>query len=178
MTAHNGFMSIDAIDIITDAFERVLEGLPTALQGLDRDQLLWRPGPQANHIAWLSWHIDRCIDTQLAPLDGHQQVWSQGWRERFALPYPPEAMGYGQSPADVGDFTVSDPELLIGYHRSVSALVHEVLNAERGKDLARVVDERWDPPVTAAVRLVSVVDDASQHLGQLAYVKGLVTTAR
>ena len=36
-----------------------------------------------------------------------------------------------------------------------------------------MVDERWDPPVTAAVRLVSVVDDAVKHLGQAEYVLGL-----
>ena len=37
----------------------------------------------------------------------------------------------------------------------------------------RVVDERFDPPVTAAVRLVSVIGDASAHLGQIGYVRGL-----
>ena len=41
-------------------------------------------------------------------------------------------------------------------------------------DLDRVVDERWDPPVTLAVRLVSVVDDDAQHVGQAAYVRGLL----
>jgi hypothetical protein len=41
-------------------------------------------------------------------------------------------------------------------------------------DYDRVVDERWDPPVTLAVRLLSVLDDAMQHVGQAAYVRGLV----
>jgi hypothetical protein len=40
-------------------------------------------------------------------------------------------------------------------------------------DLDRVVDKRWDPPVTLGVRLVSVVDDDAQHVGQAAYVRGL-----
>lgn len=167
---------MDAIDVLTDAFDRGLSRLPGLLDGLGPEQLLWRPGPNANHIAWLSWHIDRCIDAQVAPLDDRQQVWDEGWRERFALPYPPQAMGYGQSSADVAAFKVADPELLLGYHHGVGALVHEVLGAEWGKDLSRIVDRRWDPPVTAAVRLVSVVDDVSQHLGQLAYVKGLLTS--
>ena len=38
------------------------------------------------------------------------------------------------------------------------------------EELARVVDTRWDPPVTVSVRLVSVIGDALQHLGQAAYV--------
>ena len=40
--------------------------------------------------------------------------------------------------------------------------------------LDRVVDERWDPPVRLGVRLVSVVGDLTQHLGQAAYVRGLL----
>ena len=40
-------------------------------------------------------------------------------------------------------------------------------------ELDRIVDTRWDPPVTAAVRLVSVIGDTMQHLGQAAYVRGL-----
>jgi hypothetical protein len=40
-------------------------------------------------------------------------------------------------------------------------------------DFARIVDRRWDPPVTAAVRLVSVVNDITQPLGQIAYLRGL-----
>jgi hypothetical protein len=40
-------------------------------------------------------------------------------------------------------------------------------------DLARIVDERWDPPVTASARLISVVDDCAQHLGQAAYIRGI-----
>ena len=43
------------------------------------------------------------------------------------------------------------------------------------EDLDRIVDERWDPPVTLGVRLVSVVSDDLQHAGQAAYVRGLVT---
>ena len=40
-------------------------------------------------------------------------------------------------------------------------------------DLDRVVDERWDPPVTLAVRLVSVLADGLEHAGQAAYIRGV-----
>ena len=41
-------------------------------------------------------------------------------------------------------------------------------------DLDRVVDRRWDPPVTLGVRLVSIADDSLQHAGQAAYLRGLL----
>jgi hypothetical protein len=42
-------------------------------------------------------------------------------------------------------------------------------------DLARTVDDRWDPPVTLGVRLVSIADDSLQHVGQAAYLRGLLS---
>jgi len=41
-------------------------------------------------------------------------------------------------------------------------------------DLDRIVDERWDPPVTLGVRLVSVITDGLQHAGQAACIRGIL----
>jgi hypothetical protein len=46
-----------------------------------------------------------------------------------------------------------------------------------GDDLDRVVDRRFDPPVTLAVRLVSVVSDDLQHVGQAALLRGIADRA-
>ena len=73
---------------------------------------------------------------------------------------------------------LTDPGLLTGYHEAVHALTRSVLGGLSDDDLSRVVDERWDPPVTAAVRLVSVVNDIGQHVGQAAYVRGLIERRR
>ena len=40
------------------------------------------------------------------------------------------------------------------------------------------MDERWDPPVTASARLVSVLGDTLQHLGQSAFVMGVAERRR
>ena len=37
-----------------------------------------------------------------------------------------------------------------------------------------IVDDSWDPPVTRAVRLASVIDDAAQHSGQAVYTRRLL----
>jgi hypothetical protein len=42
-------------------------------------------------------------------------------------------------------------------------------------DLDRIVDRRWDPPVTLGVRLVSIIDDEIQHSGQAAYARGMIS---
>jgi hypothetical protein len=162
-----------ANDILRDGFERVHELVPTVVDGLDAEELLWRPDSEANHIAWLVWHLTRVQDDHLAGVGGGDQVYtSAGWDDRFGLPYDSATIGYGQSSAEVGAFVLPDPAYLTGYHQDVHAMTLSVLSEV--DDLERVVDRSFDPPVTVAVRLVSVLNDVAQHVGQAAYVRGLL----
>lgn len=164
-----------AREILLDAFDRVHELVPTIIHGLAVDELLWRPDGSANSLGWLVWHLTRVQDDHLAGVGATEQVYlAEGWSTRFALPYDDRSIGYGHSAAEVGAFRLEDPELLISYHAAVHALTRRVVEELSPADYDRVVDDRWDPPVTAAVRLVSVVGDTLQHLGQAAYVRGLV----
>ena len=56
---------------------------------------------------------------------------------------------------------------------AVDRRTQELLATLTPDDLSRVVDRRWDPPVTMGVRLVSIADDSLQHVGQAAYLRGL-----
>jgi len=160
-------------DILTDSFTRVGDGVARLLDGLDDDALVWRPDQRANTMAWLVWHIGRGTDAQIAEVADGEEVWaSGGWAGRFALPFEEAATGYGQSADQVGQVRVPGA-LLQGYVEATQERALAYLATLDDDDLDRVVDERWDPPVTLGVRLVSVVGDATQHLGQAAYVKGL-----
>lgn len=164
-----------ATDILIDAVERVHEELPGLLEGLDTAALTWRPDPDANPVGWLAWHLTRVQDDHLADVGNTEQVWtSQGFAQRFDLPYDRGAIGYGQSSQDVGAFTVPDATPLVDYHEQVHALTQQVLRRLTAQDYSRIVDRAWDPPVTAVVRLVSVVNDVTQHLGQIAYLRGMI----
>jgi hypothetical protein len=160
-------------DILTDSLTRVGDGVARLLDGLDDDAIAWRPDPRANTVAWLVWHIGRGVDAQVADVAGTEEVWgSGGWADRFALPFDEGATGYGQSAEDVGRVRVP-AALLRGYVDATQAAALAYVATLTDGDLDEVVDERWDPPVTLGVRLVSVVGDATQHLGQASYVKGL-----
>jgi hypothetical protein len=144
------------------------------VDGLTVEQLAYRPAPEANSIAWLVWHLTRIEDDHVAHLADREQAWTRdGWHERFGLPFDPRATGYGQSADDVARVRVA-ADLLAGYQDAVHADCVRYLATVDAAELDRVVDTRWDPPVTAGVRLVSVVGDADQHVGQAAFVRGLV----
>jgi hypothetical protein len=162
-------------ELLTDAFGRIREVVHGVLDGLDPEGVTARIDPEANSIGWLVWHLTRVQDDHVAGVAGTEQRWTAGgWRERFGLPYDDDAIGYGQSSDEVGAFAVSDAELLTGYLDDVTAATLAYVGELPESELPRVVDDRWDPPVTLAVRLVSVVSDDLQHAGQAAYVRGLL----
>ncbi|MET0132458.1 MAG: DUF664 domain-containing protein [Kibdelosporangium sp.] len=161
-------------ELLADAFGRVHEVVHDVVAGLEQDQLAYRVDGRSNSIAWLVWHLTRVQDDHVADAAGLPEVWTeQGWAGRFALPFDDADTGYGHSSADVGRVQVS-AELLAGYHDAVYEQTIEYVKSLEDKDLARVVDESWDPPVTLAVRLISVIDDDMQHAGQASFVRGLI----
>lgn len=163
-----------ANELLLDAFQRVRESVHGVVEGLSADQLAFRIDGRSNSIAWLVWHLARVEDGHIADLVGSEHLWTTGgWYERFGLPFGPEATGYGQSGEEVAGVRASG-ELLLGYHDAAHEQTVGYLEGLSEDDLDRVVDERWDPPVTLAVRLVSVVNDATQHAGQAGYVRGLL----
>jgi hypothetical protein len=164
---------MDVSELLTDALDRVREQVPQVLRGLDDEALAWRPEPSSNSIAWLVWHLTRIQDDHVAGVAGEEQAWtSAGWYDRFGLPFPPEEHGFGHSPEEVGQVRASE-QLLAGYHADVAARSAAYVGSLTPADLDRVVDTRWDPPVTLGIRLVSVVGEVHAHTGQAAYVRGL-----
>ncbi|HEX6342444.1 mycothiol transferase [Umezawaea sp.] len=163
--------------LLVDALERVREVVHQVADGLTADQLAHRVGGTANSIAWLLWHLTRVQDDHVAAVAGTEQVWTaQGWARKFDLPLDDADIGYGHGSDEVASVRVGSAELLLGYHDAVHRVSADYVRGLADADFARVVDERWDPPVTLAVRLVSVVSDDLQHAGQAAFVRGLLGT--
>ncbi|WP_128378243.1 mycothiol transferase [Streptomyces cavernae] len=164
-----------AKDILTDAFGRIQEEVHAVVDGLTADELAARPAPDTNSVAWLVWHLTRIQDDHVADASGQEQVWlADGWEKRFGLGLSRRDTGYGHSSAKVAKVRVDSGEPLLGYYDAVHEQTLVFLRGLTAKDLERVVDERWEPPVTLGVRLVSVLADDLQHVGQAAYVRGLL----
>ena len=162
-------------ELLADAFGRVHESVHAAVSGLTLEQLHRRLDDDANPVGWLLWHLARVQDDHVADVAGLEQVWtSQGFDAAFGSPYPASAVGYGQSSHEVGKLTVPSVETLLAYHDAVHEFTLGYVAGLTDEDFDRVVDTRWDPPVTLGVRLVSVVNDTLQHVGQAAYVRGIL----
>ncbi|MFE3609826.1 mycothiol transferase [Streptomyces goshikiensis] len=164
-----------ATEVLADAYGRVREAVHEAVGGLTAEELGARVDPAANSIAWLVWHLTRIQDDHVADAAGWEQVWdAQGWMKRLGLSLPAGATGYGHNATQAGAVRIEAGELLLEYHDAVYERTLHFLRGLSAADLDRVIDTRWDPPVTLGVRLISVISDDLQHVGQAAYVRGLL----
>ncbi|GIJ55923.1 mycothiol transferase [Virgisporangium aurantiacum] len=162
-------------DLLLDGFGRLPDLVRSAVEDLDPDDLRWAPGPAANPIGWLVWHLTRVQDSHLAEVVGSRQVYLEGaWSKRFGLEPDPEETGYDHTIEQVHTVHPESADALVEYFDAVHEKTVTFLRGLTPADLDRIVDERWDPPVTLGVRLISVLDDDLEHVGQAAYVRGLL----
>jgi hypothetical protein len=165
---------VTSSDLLVEAFGRIPDLVHGATDGLTPDQLTARLDSEANSIAWLVWHLSRIADDHVADVAGSRQVWtSAGWAQRWGLPFDVADTGYGHSAEQVAAVT-GDAEMLRGYFDAVHEMTLRFVRSVTDSDLDRIVDERWDPPVTLGVRLVSVVGHSFEQVGQAAYLRGIL----
>ncbi len=165
---------MDTGALLSDAVGRVGEGVHEVLDGLSDAHLVDRLDGRTNSIAWLVWHIARVQDDHVAGVAETEQRWvADGWAERFALDLPVSDHGYGHTDEQVG-LVVAPAATLAGYYDAVEATTKAYVSQLSASDLDEVVDTRWDPPVTLGVRLVSVIDDGARHVGQAAFLRGVL----
>jgi len=164
-------------DAFIELFDRVDEHVHTVVDGLTAADLVWSPAPGANSIGWLVWHLTRVQDDHVADLIDDEQLWTTGpWAPQFGLAAERGNTGYGHTADESAAVRPASAEVLVSYYDAVAARTKALLERLTAEALDRVVDERWDPPVTLGVRLVSIADDDIQHAGQAAYVRGLLST--
>jgi uncharacterized damage-inducible protein DinB len=161
-------------ELLTDAFERIREDVHAAVEGLSPERLAFRIDAEANSIGWLAWHLTRVQDDHIAHVAGVPQVWTtSGWAKRLGLEALGDGVGYGHRSDQVAQVRVEAAPIL-EYFDEVHEATLRFVSGITDSDLDRVVDERWDPPVTLGARVVSVISDDLQHVGQAAYVRGIV----
>ena len=166
---------MDSRDVLLELYGRIPPLVASAVDGLSADELARSPEPGANTIGWLTWHLARVQDSHVSELLDTDQIWVDGdWAARVGVEPDPHNTGYGHDRAEMEAIRPDGPEVLIEYLDAVDARTRAMLSSLDDGALDRIVDRHWDPPVTMGVRLVSIADDSLQHVGQAAYVRGML----
>lgn len=163
-------------ELITDGYGRILQVLEKALDGLTPEDLNQQSHRDCNSMGWLTWPLTRVQDDHISDLMGEEQLWKKDeWHARFNRAPDRKDIGFGHSSEDVAAFKSPGVETLLQYHRAVLERTKRYISNLSMADLDRELDEPWYQPLpTVGVRLVSVMSDCLQHVGQVSYVRGLL----
>lgn len=165
-------------ELLTDAFGRIRETVVNTLDAMTPAQLTHRVDSDANPVGWLIWHLTRIQDDHIAGAFGVPQVWETGaWAGRLGLPEDTMETGYGHTSAHVASVAravSASPSRLLEYHDATYEQTLKQVSELTDGDLSRVIDTSWTPAVTLGVRLVSVINDDMQHVGQAAFIRGIL----
>ena len=163
--------------LIMDLFLRISQELEKVLEGLTVDDLNQRPTPDCNSIGWLAWHLTRSHDRNITELAAEEQVWIKDkWYTKFNRVPDPADTGFGHSSENVAAFRSPERRILLEYHRAVVKQIERYRSSTLSEsDLEREV---YSPTLhniaTVRARLVGIINEGFQHVGQAAYVRGLL----
>jgi hypothetical protein len=159
----------------TLAWERQL--LLQVVQDLTPEELAWRPGPAANPLGWTLWHMLRIEDMWLQFFAQRQlEIWErEGWHQRFDL--PTRDNGFGHTPEQVTNFPALDLASLLQYGEAVRAGTLEYLRGLGPEDFQSAPwadrPNMWWHDFQVGAMFRQIIGELYQHLGQMAYLKGL-----
>ena len=163
---------MEATELAIAALKPSYSVLERAADGQSDEQLYHLPTPDSNSIAWLVWHLSRWKDNNAARISGRPPVWEgEGWADKFGM--EAEAAGMGDTPEQVAAFR---PErgLVFGYADAVQSTALERIAQLSPADLERDVDTPWGAR-QAGLLLTATLTDSIQHIGQIAYLRGMLT---
>ncbi len=163
-------------DVLIDGYSRIPHFLKHVLAGIPQDKLDWQSHPDANSMGWLAWHLVRQHDVQIATLMGEEQLWiSESFHSRFNRPVDPRDRGFGDTPEDVAAFKSPETAVFLEYAEAVVARTLAYIRRLSEEDLDQELNEpQYQPLPTLGVRLVSILEDSQLHLGQAAYIRGII----
>ena len=162
------------LQIVDAGLNEVFGDLKNALDGLDEYELNWRPTLESNSIDWIVWHMARTEDYWInTRLCERETVWiGQGWRERVGVFV--EGTGFAQTLEQIRAMPELDVSVLMAYYEAVRTRTVEFFTDEmEEEDLARVLGFMGTEPMTVAGVLGHLLAEVAEHLGQVAYIRGM-----
>ena len=166
-------------DLLIDNLNRAYERFVRAFNGVTIEQANAFPvagtAPQIKSMTWLAWHTARELDFQIADLANEEPIWHrQKWDERFPFTIADDAQDWAHSLSEAKAIQSDNIEALLGYLKAATEYARDYLESLTESSLDDIVDVNWTPAVTRGVRLVSIIDDATMHSGQVFYSRRLL----
>lgn len=160
-------------DSVKSGMSEYLGELKDKLEGLTDAELYWQASLETNTIVWLVWHMARVEDNWInGVIAGGDSVWdSGGWAAKTGI--TSEGNGYSNTMDEVRvlpEVAVSD---LLDYYDDVRDAAFEVIDGMSEQDVSNEYSHRKGT-ITWGWILGHVIVEESQHLGQVALIRGII----
>lgn len=164
---------MDFRDVVKMGLDEYSQDMEKALDGLTPEERRFQPGPDSHHIDYVVWHIGRVEDGWMnRGIRRGTQVWERdGWDKKLGL--PERDNGFGYTAEQVADFPTYDSSLYMEYLAAVRKDTLALIEGFTDEDLDRAPNPERDPTNTIAKILSHVLIEEAQHVGQIAYIRGL-----
>ncbi len=165
----------DFKDAVRSGLIEYMEGLEKALDGLTDDELRWQPALHGNFIEWTVWHMARVEDRWInLVLREDDDIWAKDrWYERFGM--AEDNYGRQDTAEMMRAMPKTDINVMMEYYCAARKATLAHLDAMTPEDLDKTYfHPRRQIKVTGAWVLGHIIVEESQHLGQIAYLRGLM----
>ena len=158
--------------IIQMAMTEYMEDLRKATEDLTAAERRYQPTSEANHIDFTVWHMARVEDGWVQRFARQiPQIWNRdNWDAKLGL--PERGSGYGYTEEQVFSLPTFDFAKLMAYYDAVSQETSRYLDELTEADLDICPDPRR-PEYTVGKMFSHVIVEESQHVGHIAYLRGL-----
>jgi uncharacterized damage-inducible protein DinB len=159
-------------DFIRMQIEGLDPGLKRVLDSLKQEEIVWRPASGCNSIGLILFHIFKSEDSFIqVHLKGKKELWETGrWYQQLNLD-PGEAGGH-YTVEQVDNFPVPALETILRYGAAVRTATLDYVKNITPADLEKVVKMPFGE-MSVAMLLSLIVVHASQHIGEISYLRGL-----
>ena len=165
---------MNAADFFITALSRAETTLRRSLDGLDPADLRAQPaGDGSNPIGWLVMHLTRVQDNILSRVQGKETVWNEdGWAAKFGV--SDDSVQW--TPDNVHTFDPQSVETLLSFYEAVRerTAAFAASLSETDLDVERSGLRPGAPPMTLGTILALILGDNIQHVGQIAFLRGLL----
>ena len=154
--------------------DRLERNIKRVLDGLAQAELMWRPSCGCNSIGLILFHMARTEDSLInARIRNKTEIWGTGkWYLRLNV--AENEAGAHYTAEQVNAFPVPKLEDMTAYHDAVRTETKEYVNTLAPASFDETITMPppfGDMPVAAMISLV--IGHASQHIGEISYLRGL-----
>ena len=155
------------------ALDEYMGELRRALDGLTPEERRFQPDPESHHIDFAVWHMARVEDDWVQRFARRTDaVWNRdGWPDRLGL--PAKGSGHGYNAEQVTGLPSFDIDQMMAYYDAVREATLRYLDGLSEADLDATPHSERRPGYTVGKMFSHIMVEESQHVGQIAYIRGI-----